>query len=88
MSHKVIGLDVGGANLKVASTDGIAITRPFELWKHPKQLADELRRLASEIGRFEWIALTMTGELCDCFENKRTGVRHILAAARDAFYRP
>ena len=29
----------------------------------------------------------MTGELCDCFETKRDGVRHILAAVAQVFPR-
>src|SRR6476661_2268558 len=31
----VLGLDIGGANLKVAHTDGSARSRPFALWKRP-----------------------------------------------------
>jgi probable H4MPT-linked C1 transfer pathway protein len=33
------------------------------------------------------VAVTMTGELCDCFPTKRDGVRHILAAVEQAFPR-
>jgi (4-(4-[2-(gamma-L-glutamylamino)ethyl]phenoxymethyl)furan-2-yl)methanamine synthase len=31
------------------------------------------------------VAVTMTGELCDCFPTKRDGVRHILAAVQQVF---
>lgn len=85
MIRDAIGLDIGGANLKIATASGRAITRPFELWKHPAQLAAELTRLASEFPADLPLAVTMTGELCDCFETKRDGVRHILAAVGKVF---
>ena len=34
--------------------------------------------------RADFIAATMTGELCDCFANKAEGVHHILEALKDA----
>jgi len=81
MSENVIGLDIGGANLKAANANGSACLWPFELWKHPETLADMLRELCDAfpdpIDRF---AVTMTGELCDCFFTKRQGVTHILNA--------
>jgi len=85
MSSEAIGLDIGGANLKVATASGWATTRPFELWKYPDRLADELRGLAGQLPRSGPVAVTMTGELCDCFPTKRDGVRHILAAASSVF---
>lgn len=79
----MIGIDIGGANLKAARTDGAARIRPYALWKQPLALAEQLRQLL-----MEWptdrLAVTMTGELCDCFATKREGVRHILAAVREA----
>ena len=80
MIRDAIGLDIGGANIKVATASGRAVTRPFELWKHPDQLAVELSSLAADFPSYLPVAVTMTGELCDCFETKRDGVRHILAA--------
>jgi len=85
MSSEAIGLDIGGANLKAATASGRATTRPFELWKYPDRLADELRTLARELPRSGPVGVTMTGELCDCFPTKRDGVRHILAAASGVF---
>ena len=35
MKRPVIGLDVGGANLKAAHTNGAARSQPFALWKNP-----------------------------------------------------
>jgi len=80
----VLGLDVGGANLKMAHTNGTAWTVPFELWKHPHQLPDVLSELVALAPRFDRVAVTMTGELCDCFETKREGVHAILHAVESA----
>jgi probable H4MPT-linked C1 transfer pathway protein len=85
MSRLAIGLDIGGANLKLATSDGHARSRPFEMWKHPARLTDELRDLVTELPPDAPVGVTTTGELCDCFETKRDGVRHILAAVRDVF---
>jgi probable H4MPT-linked C1 transfer pathway protein len=76
----VVGLDVGGANLKVAHTAGRACTHRFSLWKAPERLADELRTVLAGCPAFDRVAVTMTGELCDCYESKRQGVNAILDA--------
>jgi probable H4MPT-linked C1 transfer pathway protein len=78
MAGEVLGLDIGGANLKAATASRVAISRPFALWKNPKRLAEELRQLMNAMPPFERLAVTMTGELCDCFESKRQGVNAIL----------
>lgn len=74
----ILGIDVGGANIKIATIGGWTHHVPFPLWKHPEDLAAKLRDMLSEAPRFQSVALTMTGELCDCFETKRDGVRHII----------
>jgi probable H4MPT-linked C1 transfer pathway protein len=76
----VLGLDVGGANLKAAHSAGGARSRPFALWKSPAALPDALRELLRGWPAFDRLAVTMTGELCDCYETKRDGVHAILAA--------
>jgi (4-(4-[2-(gamma-L-glutamylamino)ethyl]phenoxymethyl)furan-2-yl)methanamine synthase len=76
----VLGLDIGGANLKAAHTSGRALSVPFPLWKNPAALPDALRRLLEAMPPTEALAVTMTGELCDSFENKRQGVLTILDA--------
>ena len=76
----VIGLDVGGANLKAADCDGKAHSVPFPLWKTPELLADALRELLTDFSRPDLVAVTMTGELADCFETKAAGVDQILSA--------
>jgi probable H4MPT-linked C1 transfer pathway protein len=77
-----LGLDIGGANLKMAHTNGTAQTVPFALWKQPQQLPAALRALVASAPPFDAVAVTMTGELCDCFETKREGVLAILDAVR------
>ena len=41
----IIGIDVGGANLKLADGRGFHLSRPFALWRHPERLAAELKAL-------------------------------------------
>jgi probable H4MPT-linked C1 transfer pathway protein len=76
----VLGLDIGGANLKAAHSGGTARSERFALWKEPAGLADALRHLLRDWPPYELLAVTMTGELCDCFATKREGVRAILDA--------
>lgn len=75
-----LGLDVGGANLKLANSTGYARSHAFELWKRPHELAATLRELLGEAPAFDGIAATMTGELADCYEDKRDGVHAIVDA--------
>ena len=75
---EVLGLDIGGANLKAAHTRGDVRTVPFELWKRPWDLTAALRDLAEKLPPYDLLAVTMTGELCDCFASKREGVDAIL----------
>jgi len=80
----LLALDVGGANLKLADGRGFARTKPFPLWRQPEQLAAALGSLLAEAPPAGRLAVTMTGELADCFATKRDGVRHILDAVEEA----
>src|SRR5262245_43136548 len=80
MRPNPLGLDIGGANLKMAHPSGVAVQRPFPLWKHPERLAAALRDLRAEAPAHDRLAITMTGELCDCYATKREGVNAILDA--------
>lgn len=77
-----LGLDIGGANLKAASSTGRALSVSFPLWKQPEKLQVELARLLSNFSDAEQLGITMTGELCDCFKNKSEGVRFIADAVK------
>jgi len=80
-----LGLDIGGANLKAATTGGLAEEIPFPLWKHPEHLTRQLKSLRKLVPRIDRVAVTMTGELCDCFQSKQEGVLHIVDAVETAF---
>lgn len=80
MARSVLALDVGGAHLKAAHSGGGVRLQPFELWKNPSGLAAALNGLLQTLPTFDLLAVTMTGELCDCFESKRQGVSVILDA--------
>lgn len=84
MPHTILGLDIGGANLKAATPDKRAVAVPFPLWKHPEKLPAALGELISQFGDVNEFAVTMTGELCDCFETKRQGVEAIVTAVMNA----
>ncbi len=83
----ILALDIGGSFIKSAylrkNAKPVRSIVPFELWKQPQQLASTLRALRPK-GRYE-CAITMTGELCDCFASRRQGVRHIVESAQEVF---
>jgi len=76
----VLGLDVGGANLKGATSAGRAAAEAFPLWRDPGGLPDRLARLVARLEPFTALAATMTGELADCFRTKSEGVGAIVSA--------
>ena len=80
-----LALDIGGANLKASHSDGESHVLPFEVWKHPEDLATMLVRLSALFPPADSVAITMTAELCDCYETKAHGVHEILGAATRAF---
>jgi probable H4MPT-linked C1 transfer pathway protein len=84
MPRTILGLDIGGANLKAASPDKRAISVPFALWKQPDKLPTALAEVVAKFPDAEELAVTMTGELCDCYETKREGVNAIIKAVRFA----
>jgi len=79
-----LGLDIGGANLKVADGRGFALSRPFPLWQRPGDLAQELAATLAASPTADRLAVTMTGELADCFATKAEGVAAICGAVAQA----
>jgi probable H4MPT-linked C1 transfer pathway protein len=79
-----LGLDIGGANLKAADGRGWARSMPFALWRDPVGLAGAIDLLIRSAPDADRLAVTMTGELCDCFRTKADGALHILAAVKTA----
>ncbi len=80
IASTILGLDIGGANLKAANATRQARSVSFPLWKQPELLPTALAGLVAAFPTTEEFAVTMTGELCDCFPTKQDGVRAILAA--------
>jgi len=78
-----LGLDIGGANLKAANAAGWGKSVPFALWRDPAGLAGALQKLVSEAPQSDGFAVTMTGELCDCYSSKDDGVQQILRAVEE-----
>jgi len=78
----VIGLDIGGANLKVATAEGQCRSKSFAIWRAPERLVEELAGVMQELAPWSKIAVTMTAELADCFESKADGVRQVLESVR------
>jgi hypothetical protein len=83
-SADVIGIDIGGANLKLCTSRGDVAHCTFPMWTDYRTLADRLSKLALQLcpqglGNIS-LAITMTGELADCFETRRQGVATIVKA--------
>ncbi|MCI0359844.1 MAG: hypothetical protein L0211_15310 [Planctomycetaceae bacterium] len=75
-----LALDIGGANLKVADGTDYAQSYVFPLWRERDKLAQQIRTAIFEAPPCDHLAVTMTGELADCFESKAAGVRFIIQA--------
>ena len=83
---QVLGIDIGGANIKAATADGESRSVPFAIWKHPEQLQQVLRELHIPQGTPpDLVALTMTAELADCFPTRAEGVAFIIRAVTEVF---
>jgi probable H4MPT-linked C1 transfer pathway protein len=84
---KWLALDIGGANLKGADGRRWTASGYFPLWRQyadlPAAIA-ELLSAAPDGCRADGIAVTMTGELADCFVTKRQGVDSIVGAVEQA----
>lgn len=84
---RVIGWDIGGANVKaahVARERGSRVvrtaSRPFEIWRGKEALPDVLRAVAADLPPADATAVTMTAELSDAFRTKCEGVGFVLDA--------
>jgi probable H4MPT-linked C1 transfer pathway protein len=79
----MIGIDVGGANLKIVNDTGTSI-HYCPLWEDAP--------IRSLLGRYadtpdEPAAVVMSGELADSFSHKMEGISFIVHAVKDAFPR-
>lgn len=84
----IFTIDIGGAFIKTSLLAGNK-KKPrrkiiaFELWKEPKKLEERLKSIKPK--KKATVAITMTGELCDCFKSRASGVRHIAKSAESVF---
>jgi probable H4MPT-linked C1 transfer pathway protein len=78
-----VGLDIGGANTKIALRNKQR-SYPFELWKRPQDLGSFLRKIIP-LRENAQCAVTMTGELADGYPSKQQGVAEIVAAVEKHF---
>lgn len=80
----ILGIDIGGANTKIASEDGKIVELHYiPLWKNtklPQVLLDIAGRLKPEKA-----GVVITGELADCFPDKEAGLSSIIDAVNNAF---
>jgi probable H4MPT-linked C1 transfer pathway protein len=79
----MIGIDVGGANLKVVDDAGVHI-HYCPLWEQAPVTELLLPYAAGGDGS---ASVVMSGELADCFETKLQGISFIVGAVRKAFPR-
>ena len=73
----IAGIDIGGANIKYCQSDCYTLNTVFPLWKKKLALPVILKGILFS-KKIDILAITMTGELCDCFESKIEGVKYIL----------
>lgn len=74
----LIAMDIGGANIKIF--DGIECKQYyFPLWKKKDKFKNFLQQLKERWSLYaNFYAITMTAELCDCFKNRKEGVKFVL----------
>ncbi|MGB7571024.1 MAG: hydantoinase/oxoprolinase family protein, partial [Methanothrix sp.] len=84
----ILGLDIGGANTKAASSDGLfAACVYLPLWKDAP-LEEALCSIARRQPQPQAVAVVITGELADCFSCKREGLESLMACVRRSFSIP
>lgn len=80
----ILGIDIGGANTKLASQDGSHTEIHYlPLWKSSR-LPEVLKDIASRL-KPDAVGVVMTGELADSFTDKDEGIRYIAGAVEEAF---
>ena len=84
----ILGLDIGGANTKAASSDGLFTESVYlPLWKGAP-LEEVLGSIARSQPQAEAVVVVITGELADCFSCKREGLERLMASVRRSFSIP
>ena len=80
----ILGIDIGGANTKIASDDGRLVELHYiPLWKNTR-MPEALLEIAGRL-KPEKVGVVITGELADCFPDKDAGLSYIIDAVNNAF---
>ena len=94
MPTSIVGLDIGGANIKASaffvngSYNLRSVKLHYPLWiRGLNNLSGALKSCINALGvnAVNSIAITMTAELVDIFRDKREGVEKILKVAKEVF---
>ena len=83
-----LGLDIGGANTKLATADGsLACSFYAPLWKDRSALRKVLAAFcqSSPVSASDSVGVVMTAQLCDCFRTKSEGILHICSTVKSFF---
>jgi hypothetical protein len=81
-----LGIDVGGANTKLATAEGRVESLYAPLWQAKERLYDVLAAAKRKYGsELDAVGAVMTGELSDCFDSRRDGVLYIKDALASTF---
>lgn len=94
MSKITVGWDIGGAHLKASVVDAngvaqMALQLPCPLWRGIEALKAAMQQALYQISQAGYSlegaqhAITMTGELVDCFDNRHQGVCAIASQASE-----
>jgi (4-(4-[2-(gamma-L-glutamylamino)ethyl]phenoxymethyl)furan-2-yl)methanamine synthase len=90
---QVWGIDIGGANIKLCRSDGASVSAVFPMWTDHERIGSVVLELLNKLhddneklncsvntswSQKSMMAVTMTGELADCFFTRREGVEKIL----------
>jgi probable H4MPT-linked C1 transfer pathway protein len=78
-----LGIDIGGANLKVSDGREHRIIY-FPMWKRARELKTKLRELSMEFGA-DRAGVVITAELADVFKSKREGIQYIAEICSEVF---
>ncbi|WP_456371649.1 (4-{4-[2-(gamma-L-glutamylamino)ethyl]phenoxymethyl}furan-2-yl)methanamine synthase [Methanocaldococcus sp.] len=85
----ILGIDIGGANTKIAEIDNDRYKIHhiyFPMWKKKEELSDLLKSYNND--NVEYVALVMTAELADCYKTKKEGVYDIINKVEQSFNCP
>jgi len=89
MPSNCLGWDIGGAHVKAALVNQAgsiiaAYQQPCPLWKGLDQLQEAVKAILKVLPQpSQTHAITMTGELVDCFADRNDGVAQIISAMQN-----